>query len=62
MAYDLKEDHALLKQHIKKWELELDGIIAKYSEANKGNQFEPLVNQISDELEGISQEMMSINI
>jgi len=60
--YNLKADHEALKKHIKEWELEIDAIVEKYRKANKGNDYEHLVNKIGEELEGITEEMMSINI
>ena len=60
--YDLEKDHEAIKKQIKKWELEIDALVARYRKANQGNQFEPLVIQIGNELEGITEEMMSINI
>ena len=61
-VYSLKKDHQALKKHIKDWEIEIDGIMEKYRLANKGNEFEGLVVQIQNDLSGITEEMMSINI
>lgn len=55
MKYDIKQDHTDIKQQIKEWELRIDYIIGRLSATD-------VKTEIIDDLEQITNEMMSINI
>lgn len=61
MKYDIKKDHASIKQQIKEWELKIDNIIEKldvvFNDSTLGDI--PILQQ---ELESISDDMCAINI
>lgn len=54
MNYSLKADHKAIKEQIHEWEMSLDYILWKYAVS--------LPNEIYEELEMVTNEMMSINI
>lgn len=61
--YNINEDHKLIKQQIKEWELKTDKIIIQLLH----QRAEPLVDkeilkECGDILEGMTNEMMSINM
>lgn len=59
--YSLKKDHADIKAQIKEWETQIDDINKRlttvFEESTLGD-----IRPIQDELDSISDEMMSINL
>lgn len=53
MKYNLKKDHTEIKKQIKNWEIRLDEIVVKLMKSNP---------EVSNDIEEITYEMMSINI
>ena len=67
--YNLKKDHADIKQQIKEWEISTDFVINCLRSLDKtqvvgkdGNNNDLTVNDIIDELEDTSHEMCAINL
>jgi hypothetical protein len=72
MKYNLKKDHEEIKKQIKEWEIEMDlsvdsllNILEKYGdiEINKNGEDKSIyLLDLINALEGLSHEMMAINI
>lgn len=56
--YSLKKDHAEIKKQIKEWERRVDEIVKDLPRATTKKKRDELIN----ELENISHEMMAVNI
>lgn len=59
--YNLKTDHKNIKKQIKEWETEIDICIVALEKVATETEIED-IKKVLDTLEGLSDEMMAVNV